>query len=175
MSETFRTKKRPGVLKRWTEADLTIAYERAQAGVPVRQIAEEADVNQGSLGRLLKRRFNYEANPYRRPTLLIPEDLAIRGYVAGLIDGEGSIMFNNRHWCMRIAMTDEPVIRWLAAFGGLFYPRRILPQRKPAFAWEIHRRHDLIHLLNAVMPYLHVKRALAERALAETSQVTVRD
>ncbi len=159
----------PRRLKKWTEDELSLAYERVRAGTTIKQIAVEANVNQTSIGRLLQRRFGYVPTPYRRPTLTIPDDPAIRGYIAGLIDGEGSIMFQNKHWMMRIAMTDEPVIRWLAAFGALFYPRKVLPNRKPAFAWEVHRRHDLIHLLTAVGPYLRVKRELGDRALSEIS------
>lgn len=156
-------------LKKWTEDEIARAYERVVGGATLKQIAVETDLNQTGISRLLKRRFGYVPTKFQRPTLTIPNDPGVRGYIAGLIDGEGSIMFNNQHWHMRIAMTDEPVIRWLAAFGGLFYPRRVLPNRKPAFAWEIHRRHDLIHLLTGVLPYLHVKRDLAEQALADVA------
>jgi hypothetical protein len=169
-------KRGPHRLRKWTEAQLTEAYARAQAGIPVRQIAVEANVNQVSIGRLLKRRFGYVPTPYRRPTLTIPNDAAIRAYIAGIIDGEGSIPFLNKHWCVKVGMTDEPVIRWLHSFGGYFgveFHRSELNKagapRKPIYNWEIHRHHDVIHLLNAVLPYLIVKKARADHVLAQIS------
>lgn len=174
MSRTFRDSKRPPLLRKWTDADLTLAYQRAQAGVPVRQLADEADVNQGSLGRLLKRHFGYQPTPYRRPTLLLPENVAVRAYIAGIIDGEGSIAFLNKHWCIKVGMTHEPVIRWLHSFGGLLEIPDISKQlkldgtpRKQAYSWLVHRHYDVIHLLRAVLPYLIVKRERAEHVLGQ--------
>src|SRR5436190_2966266 len=99
-------------LRKWSVEDLSAALQRVEAGTPVRQIASEANVNQATLGKLLKRRFGYVPTPYRRPTLTIPEDVATRAYIAGIIDGEGSIPFLNKHWCVKVGMTDEPVMRW---------------------------------------------------------------
>jgi len=154
-------------LRKWTESDLVQAYERVVAGTTIKQIAVEANVNETSIGRLLKRRFNYQPTPFRRPTLSIPEQATVRAYIAGLVDGEGSVIFLNKHWCAKVGMTDEPVIRWLASFGGLFSAEKRLPPRKQAFYWSVHRRHDLIHLLTALLPYLRVKHDLAQRVLHE--------
>lgn len=147
-------------------------FERVRAGTPVRQIAAEAGVSQSALGKLLKRRFDYVPTPFRRPTLAVPDDPAVRAYIAGIIDGEGSICFLNKHWCVKVAMTDENVIRWLHSFGGHFDLHAQSKQlrvdgspRKQAFAWNVHRYHDVIHLLTAIAPYMIVKRAKAEEVL----------
>lgn len=97
----------------------------------------------------------------------MPSDVATLAYIAGLFDGEGSIMFLNNHWCAKVGMTDEPVIRWLATFGGLFSAEQRQPPRKQPFYWSVHRRLDLIHLLTVLLPYLRVKHDLANRVLAE--------
>jgi len=106
--------------------------------------------------------------------LLVPDDVAIRGYIAGLIDADGSIPFLNQHWCVKISMTDEPVIRWLHQFGAHFEAqmrhgasKQDGSPRKPIYTWGVHRRHDVIHLLTAVLPYLIVKKARAEKVLTE--------
>jgi len=160
-------------MKKWTEEDLDVAHARVLAGVTVRQIAAERNVNQTSLGRLLKRRFAYAPTPYRRPTLTIPDDVAVRAYIAGIIDGEGSIPFLNNHWCVKVAMTDEPVIRWLHAFGAHLEVRDRTTQlkvdgtpKKRVYCWQVHRRHDVVHLLTAIFPYLIVKRERAQHVLS---------
>lgn len=42
----------------------------------------------------------------------MPTDAATLGYLAGLLDGEGTIVSINKgkHWTVVIGMTDEPVI-----------------------------------------------------------------
>jgi hypothetical protein len=166
---------RTPLAQQWPDEVLERAFRKAQAGLTLKQIAVEEGGSQSGLGHLLKERFGYVSTPFRRPTLSIPDNIAMRAYIAGLVDGEGSIMFLNKHWCAKIGMTDEPVIRWLASFGGLFSAEKRPPPRKQAFYWSVHRRHDLIHLLTAMLPYLRVKHDLAERVLQEISLSDVRN
>jgi hypothetical protein len=152
-------------LSKVTEDQLIAGFRQVADGATIRQIAVRLDVNQTGLSRLLQAKFGYKPTPYRRPTLTLPDDPVILAYLAGLIDGEGSIMFLNKHWCVKIGMTDEPVIRWLADFGGLFSIEKRPPPRKTPYYWSVHRRHDVLHLLRALLPYLRVKRAKAQQVL----------
>ena len=99
-----------------------------------------------------------------RVFIAVENDLA---YLAGLIDGEGSISLSvrsdktNRAWIgirVAIGMTDEPVIRWLAAtFGGSVSHRtRRDPRWRDVFIWTISQQQAAA-LLKEVRPFLRVK------------------
>jgi hypothetical protein len=157
----------------WTSAELDEALHRAEGGESIRDIAASSGRNRTNLSRQL-RALGLERNGSWSQTLHLPNDPAVLAYIAGIIDGEGSIMFVRRvkdpggGRCMvRVGMTYRPIIEWLAAFGGKFNfsPRRA-ENRLDAYTWAVSRRRDVHHLLTSVLPYLIVKREKAEQAIA---------
>lgn len=99
----------------------------------------------------------------------MPSDLDI-GWVAGLIEGEGTFSIGKDHSCrMSVRMTDEDVlIRAHAAFGGtLAGPYQEVPRVKPIWCWSITRREILIPFLNMILPHMGDRRSARIQELLE--------
>jgi len=113
-----------------------------------------------------------------------------RAYLAGIIDGEGSIMLIHHppyatsghrweYWVLRVSVAncDMRLIDWITdKFGGGFSTGiNHRPNQRDAFMWRIDNRR-CIPILQAVMPYLLLKRRQAEIALefAETHRLVGR-
>lgn len=105
----------------------------------------------------------------RQPVLGLPDDPAVLGYIAGLLDGEGNITIRRppaRSVQITIANSYEPLMQWLTTFGGAVYRTVRLPPRVPIYHWQINSRASVLVLLDAVLPYLTVKHAKATAAVA---------
>ena len=88
-------------------------------------------------------------------------------YVAGLIDGEGSLEIQKKdtkyQTRIRICMTDERTIIWLKeSFGGYFGTRKFDDNWKDAYVWDIHNNRLVKPFIEKVYPYLRIKRKQAE-------------
>lgn len=133
-------------------------------------LAREYQRHPANVYKLLERRYGYKTkgNSYWPATLALPDDVAIHGYLAGLVDGEGSLKRRKDGlWSVVVQMTDEGVIRWLHGFGGSFGIYERDPTRKTIYCWKLGRRHDVLPFLRTIEPYLIVKRELAQEAIAE--------
>jgi hypothetical protein len=108
----------------------------------------------------------------RSPSLRVPTNTAELGYLAALVDGEGCIrIFEDaiRHRVVvRIANTDRALMDWLAQFGGTihWHKRPDKPHYKPGGSWTVAQAIDAYHLLVAIEPYMIIKRARAQEAIA---------
>jgi hypothetical protein len=102
---------------------------------------------------------------FRKATLKIPESKTTLAYIAGLMDGEGCLTTQNDSFRLQIAMTDEPVIRWLSEIGGTVSLRKIYGNRKQCWRWLVMAQSEVHQLLSALLPFLRVKKNLARRAL----------
>ena len=150
-------------------------YQRLLAGESVSTLATELGMeNNSNLYNLMRSRYGYEAVRARRavwgPTVTKPPTGTDAAYMAGIIDGEGSIMECNRTktlptWTVKVGMTDRPVMEWLYSFGGSWSVRPAAPKRKEFYIWTVTRQVDVQLILSAVLPYLRVKRHLAVDAL----------
>lgn len=97
-----------------------------------------------------------------------PTDLA---YLAGLIDGEGTICIFIHNDRMRLILTvynsHAECLQWVqTTFGGRF--RQVKRRRrdwKPSYVWETGWQHAA-GILRAVLPYLRIKKLQAELFLA---------
>ena len=67
-------------------------------------------------------------------------------------------------------MTDRSIIEWLGSLGGTVRERPMKPPRKRIWAWRLAAHNDVIAFLEALLPYLRVKRAEAEEALRQIRQ-----
>lgn len=85
-------------------------------------------------------------------------------YLAGLIDGEGSVGFHSRgagktkRFVIKINMTDESVIDWLrSTFGGYKHLRpRVRPNWKDQWLWQV-QNAEAKALYEQVRPLLKIK------------------
>ncbi|MFA5377841.1 MAG: LAGLIDADG family homing endonuclease [Dehalococcoidia bacterium] len=106
-----------------------------------------------------------------------PRAEALRGYTAGIIDGEGSIMINRsygptykRGFSYRLEVTvtntNEWLVNWLKMnYGGSIHLRKSRkPQEKDCYAWSLWSRAAR-RFLEFILPYLILKKAQAEIAI----------
>lgn len=93
-------------------------------------------------------------------------------YVAGIIDGEGSIFCRRRNPHVSVANTDQALMLELARFGGYMHardPRKGLGT-KPSWEWVI-CGGTAAALLRICEPHLLVKRDKALAALAQFDSI----
>jgi NUMOD3 motif len=103
-----------------------------------------------------------------RPTVTIPSDPVKLAYVAGLIDGEGSVGIRKTGTpYVTIYNTHLGVMHWLwGTLGGTFsaVDNR---GRVMCYAWRVQSLRNSQALIRAVLPFLIIKRESAARTLAE--------
>lgn len=99
----------------------------------------------------------------------IPTDENKMAYFAGIIDGEGNIIFlkskNARDGFLpRVAVknTDKKLMDWIVKnFGATYYtskPPKKHPGYKTSYQWHTDSTLDIYYLLKAVLPYLIIKK-----------------
>jgi len=106
--------------------------------------------------------------------------IAEKAYFAGIIDGEGSIIFHEdrpkTNFCVEVSNTDEKVMIWIqklfAPYQKVVYRKR---ERKSGFGvkenWKdvyqlyINGIMNVYDICRAILPYLIIKKEKAERAL----------
>ncbi|MGW2692343.1 hypothetical protein [Streptomyces sp. NPDC001296] len=150
-------------------------YQRLLNGESVAAIARELGRDSSNLYNTMRNRYGYQAAQHRRsiwePTLAAPTEVADCAYIAGIIDGEGSIIRirrgkNHPLYMVKVNMTDRPVIEYLHSFGGKFTVRPAkIAHYKEQYQWDVSRQLDVQALLTAIVPYMRVKRDKAHEAL----------
>ena len=104
------------------------------------------------------------------------ETAALVGYLAGIIDGEGSIYRKGRakgapivpgRWVVCVTNTDRRLLDWLESLGGIVRPKVRREGQREAWEWLVLAKNDQVMLLTAVLPYLRVKDERAREALGE--------
>ena len=99
-------------------------------------------------------------------------------YLAGIIDGEGSIVLSHRgarssnsyECCVSVVNTDFNLIDWInGTFGCHIYldergsnPNSNRYGHKPIHRAAWHGKEDIYRILSGVLPYLIIKHAVAE-------------
>lgn len=126
----------------------------------------------------LKTRFHWKCKAFARiiqPTIkMLDHDDAV--FIAGLFDGEGSIIlwdrgFGGRRKQLRctISNTYEPIMHWLKETTGTgSIVRHKYPEEtgyKIAFTWQCYGQ-NAVSLLKQMLPRLIIKKQRAEEALA---------
>lgn len=107
-------------------------------------------------------------------------------YLAGLIDGEGSLALvhrkrgerkrlgnqypfasDNAYQChVTIVNTDFKMIDWVRdTFGSYVYFQRVREGRKPLYVYAVQSKEDVGYILRGVLPYLLTKYEVAEAML----------
>jgi len=106
-------------------------------------------------------------------------------YIAGLIDGEGSIQYKQymrkrKHnprayptWSIRIeiAMTDRSVLVWLNEILGVgtVNPRKVKPGKKKQWRWRCSHRQAYF-VARLIWPYVHIKLPAIQKIIEHYSK-----
>lgn len=97
------------------------------------------------------------------------------GYLAGIIDADGCIVFNatrGSEFGLQASMTDHNVIDWIhERFAGRVNMGQELPSGKRMKTWVLYRQADLDYLLPRLIPHLVAKRKRTSALLALVQHV----
>lgn len=152
------------------ELEETVVQEY-QAGDTITLIASRHTIGYDAVRSILKRHHAITGRRLRSASLQVPTSEAQLGYIAALVDGEGTIRnfeHTGRHRILvRIANTDRALMEWLSQFGGTihWYEHPIKTHYKPGGTWTVSQAIDVYHLLIAIEPYMIVKRDKAQEAI----------
>lgn len=112
------------------------------------------------------------AKRQRNVLALRPEQAA---YIAGLIDGEGSVTLSrkhrgeNRQVCVSISSTEQPLLAYVlrhTGVGKITNKRATSPRHRPSQTYAVWNRHAL-DVLRQVFPYLQSYKRLRAALLLE--------
>ena len=110
--------------------------------------------------------------PYRTVKALVPVDAA---YMAGLIDGEGTVTLSRRHrndqrqLVVSIANTERRLLEWAldtVGAGKITGKRISSPVHSPSFTYSVANRQAL-QLLEHIAPYLRSYKAKRTRLILQ--------
>lgn len=91
-------------------------------------------------------------------------------YIAAMLDAEGSIRLDTEHWGqVSVANTHRATLkriqRWIG-FGRVYLGSS--SNKKPCYYWGCSSQYASENLLRCLLPYLHVKKCSAEKAVGES-------
>jgi hypothetical protein len=97
------------------------------------------------------------------------------GYIAGFVDGEGSIDVHRGKPRVRVVNTFKPFLDYARnTFGGAVYARKVVPGRRPTYSWELNGR-EAVAFLGLIKAHLWEKREQAALALRIPNMVDLGD
>lgn len=109
---------------------------------------------------------------YDRQTTFLEYTVAMMtwSYIAGFLDGEGSITRNESGWRITIPQTHYLVLRSIQRFtrvGHITHLRKRQTHWREAWVYVISTQADIQRVLTHILPHLIVKHPLARKVLAE--------
>lgn len=145
-----------------------------QCGVtkpPIVRVLKEAKVPLRSISQAMKLAHaqGRASLPHPRPKFSYEIDLSPTeaAYLAGIIDGEGSISMDFRRNTYRLSIgnTDKALLNWIYdRLGGAIRLKEKKEGRKPMYYWVCNQMYIVFSILSAVEPYLIVKKGKAKEA-----------
>ena len=160
---------------KWTKRDIS-ALKRSYKDYPV-EYPECLIERHGKAGCQTKSWRMKFCHSIRNPGLDLRKlMIAQNSYFAGIIDGEGSILFNKdkpkTNPAILVANTDFRVIEWIRkvfAPKGLKITYRVRkkdnPKWKDVYQLHIHGIKNVYDILRAIEPYLVIKKEKAQQAI----------
>ena len=104
--------------------------------------------------RIAGAKRQYEISP---ATISLPTKEAELGYLAGLLDGEGSVRFRRGRPFVAIYNTDKRVMKWLTDHVGGNVGSWDNRGRKRVFAWTLCSARNVYVACVGLLPYLVIK------------------
>jgi len=101
----------------------------------------------------------------RPQTVTIPTGTNL-SYLAGIVDGEGSIGFSKGRPYVAAYNSSLPLMRWIKAQTGRGFNLSDKRGRVNGYAWRVSATNDVRALCAALLPHLIIKRKNAETILA---------
>lgn len=92
--------------------------------------------------------------------------VAQAAYIAGIVDGEGSIQIRQNSFRVAIFNTNPDIIEWMSGFGGNATEAHSVAGRRPVYRWSIGSRQAVETLLRQIEPYMIIKKERACTVLA---------
>jgi hypothetical protein len=158
---------------KWTKRDIS-ALKKAYKVYPYK-IPEWLIGRHGQAGCHTKANRLKFAKGIRNPGIDLRKLKKVeKAYIAGFIDGEGSILWNEdkpkTNPAIFIANTDRGVLEWVKKRfikGGLSIHKRKYrnPKYKPLYQFYIHGIKNVYDILRAIIPYLVIKKAQAQKVV----------
>lgn len=171
----MRTQLPSRLLPKLTKPQIQRAVQRWKKGETVAELARDYGVGHTTMTKHITRVTRQPIGRARRaPLLRLPTKSEELAYLAGIVDGEGCISFrqDSGSWTVAVTNTSVELETLLRGIGGLFYyPARRASFKldgtftKQRFEWKISRAWDVCRLLEALLPYLVIKRERAEQAI----------
>jgi len=101
--------------------------------------------------------------------------IAEAAWLAGLIDGEGSVcryMVRGKYptWVLQVANSDRGALEYcqqITGTGGIIQKPISILGTKPAYIWQVAAQRNVLAILEQVIPYLQIKREVAEAFVAD--------
>ena len=147
-----------------------------EQGLTYREISEKVQMPLATVFYYIKKGGGWEV-----PEFFTRLTEGQKGYIAGIIDGEGTIALyrvNNKRYSeqyrrveIRLANTKKELVDYLKALVPEFYVGRrtfydkYTDRRKPLFSLSLSRTVEQYYLLKAILPYLVIKREIAKKCL----------
>jgi hypothetical protein len=106
----------------------------------------------------------------RAKALSLPDSESGLAYLAGLLDGPGSITWRDaerRGWRVRVSTSDREIIDYLLTIGGTWSQQLRKNRRGFVYEWDLSPQDHVRDFLVAVAPYLksYDKQARAREAV----------
>lgn len=168
-------------MKAWTKEDIT-ELESCYSTYPI-SISPKLVLLHGRAGCYSKASKLGMSNMLRMGQLdLSAWTEATKAYIAGIIDGEGSIVITRNNVRSRktgekyvyerpivtVANTSEILISYLnnLNIGAVCVEKRKVPRCKQAYQWVVSGRLPIYSFLKAIEPYLIIKKSKAQKVMA---------
>ncbi len=112
--------------------------------------------------------------PYRKPSRWTSPPATVSAYVAGIVDGEGWITKERGKWRVSACqLTEAGLCEALVMMTGVgsvqsgTTPGETAYGKRPMSRWIVARHAEVVDLLQAITPFMIVKRSTAEAALLD--------
>lgn len=98
-------------------------------------------------------------------------------YVAGFVDGEGSIVkIGSTDYRVLVSQTNEVVLKLIKRFTGVGRICKLTKRKshwKESWLYFVGRQKDVLFFLKSVYPYLIVKKDLVRRTIPKVSKIVL--
>lgn len=178
---SYHLRKRPQLRRsnrRITPSAAREAEKLWKRGLSAAAVARRLGIPESTITHYLQKAVGGSVGRNRIASVHMPQDAVQLAYLAALFDSEGCISGTSRpgHWQLTITNTSDDLRNWLGRLGGRFYTPKRQPSwkadrdlRKAVWVWKITADLDVLIFLEALLPFLVIKRDKARAVVAALS------